>query len=416
MEKTKSFNIPKKLFVEAYNKVKANGGAAGIDEETLQDFEKDLKDNLYKLWNRMSSGSYFPAAVKAVGIPKKTGGERILGIPTVRDRIAQMVVKLVFEPKVEEIFLPDSYGYRPNKTALDAIGVTRQRCWETDWVLEFDIKGLFDNISHELMMKAVRKHTQEPWEILYIERWLKAPMQMPDGKLVERTCGTPQGGVISPVLSNLFLHYVFDAWMGRNHAEKKWCRYADDGLVHCKTQQQAEEMLQELDKRFKECGLTMHPEKTKIVYCQDGRRRKEYPNKSFDFLGYTFRGRRCQNKERKNVYRGFTPAVSKASIKSMRAKTKGSKVRKRTELSLDEIAKWQNPILQGWVNYYGRYGRSALYPVWRHFNQTLVAWAMKKYKRLAGRKTRAVKFLERIFEKQKHLFAHWRAGMKGVFV
>ena len=195
MEKTKPFDIPKQLFVQAYRLVKANASAAGVDKESLSDFEINLKDNLYKIWNRMASGSYIPPAVRAVSIPKKSGGNRILGIPTVSDRISQMVVKLVFEPDVEPHFLPDSYGYRPNKSALDAVAVTRQRCWKSDWVLEFDIKGLFDNISHELLMKAVRTHTQNKWVLLYIERWLKAPMQHADGSQVTRTCGTPQGGL-----------------------------------------------------------------------------------------------------------------------------------------------------------------------------------------------------------------------------
>ncbi len=269
MEQTKQFSIPKQLFVKAFKLIKANAGAAGVDKQSIEDFERDLKGNLYKLWNRMSSGSYFPPAVKAVGIPKKTGGERILGIPTVGDRICQMVVKLVFEPCVEPYFLHDSYGYRPKKSALDAIAITRQRCWKYDWVLEFDIRGLFDNLDHQLLMKAVKKHTDNKWAILYIERWMTTPMQMPDGSLQKKTRGVMQGGVISPVLSNLFLHYVFDAWMKRSNPDIPWCRYADDGLVHCKTEGEAKLLLAKLAKRFKECRLEMHPDKSKIVYCKD---------------------------------------------------------------------------------------------------------------------------------------------------
>ena len=291
MNKTKPFTIPKRVFLQAYKLVKANAGVAGVDHESLEDFERNLKDNLYKLWNRMSSGSYFPPPVKAVPIPKKSGGERLLGVPTVGDRVCQTVVKLAFEPNVEAIFLPDSYGYRPGKSALNAIGVTRQRCWKHDYVLEFDIQGLFDNLPHDLLMKAVRKHTQEAWIILYIERWLKAPMQGVDGDIVMRTCGTPQGGVISPVLSNLFLHYVFDVWMKRHYPNLEWCRYADDGLVHCDTLHQAEELLDKLKERFAECGLQLHLKKTQIVYCKDSNRKGKYPNQSFDFLGYTFRPR-----------------------------------------------------------------------------------------------------------------------------
>jgi len=416
MEKTKPFNIPKLLFAQAYKLVAANNGVGGVDQQSLADFAKDLKGNLYKLWNRMSSGSYFPPAVKAVRIPKKTGGERTLGIPTVSDRVAQMVVRLTFEPEVEKVFLPDSYGYRPNKSALEAIGVTRQRCWRDDWVLEFDIKGLFDNISHELLMKAVGKHAQNRWETLYIKRWLTADMQNPEGTLTERTCGTPQGGVISPVLSNVFLHYTFDAWMRKNQPGSRWCRYADDGLVHCKTKQQAEVMLGELTRRFKECGLTLHPDKTKIVYCRDEKRKREYPNTKFDFLGYTYRARRSKNSKDNSIFANFTPAVSEAARKAMRATTREHKVRKQTELSLKEIAQKWNPILQGWINYYGEYNRKELDPVWRHFNKTLVSWAMRKYKLLHKRKTKASAYIRKTCEKQRNLFAHWRAGMQGVFV
>lgn len=415
MEKTRPFNIPKQLFVQAYKLIKANAGAAGVDQQSLEDFERNWKDNLYKLWNRMSSGCYFPPPVKAVSIPKKTGGERILGVPTVGDRICQMVAKLVFEPKVEAYFLPDSYGYRPNKSALDAIGVTRKRCWQYDWVLEFDIKSLFDTIPHDLLMKAVQKHTQEKWVLLYIERWLKVPMEQADGSLVARTFGVPQGGVVSPVLSNLFLHYVFDQWMQRNHPAMLWCRYADDGLVHCKTEQQAQRLLGELDQRFKACGLELHPVKTQIVYCKDNSRRKDYPNKAFDFLGYTFRARLCKNTKRDSVFMNFTPAVSNAALKSMRAKTRKLNIRNRTDLSLNEIARRYNPILQGWLNYYGKYSRSALYPLLRHVNQTLVSWSRRKYRRLQRHKIRASMFVERIAKKQPWLFAHWRMGMVGAF-
>jgi len=261
----KPFVISKHRVVEAFRLVKANAGSAGVDKQSIAAFEENLKDNLYKLWNRMSSGSYMPPPVRAVPIPKKTGGERVLGVPTVSDRIAQMVVKLEFEPAVEPHFLPDSYGYRPGKSALDAIGVTRKRCWDNDWVIEFDIKGLFDNIPHDLLIKAVEKHTDSAWIRLYVKRWLKAPMQMPDGTQMPRDKGTPQGGVISPILANLFLHYVFDRWLARHHPGVVWCRYADDGLIHCKSEAQAVALLQALRQRFEQCGLELHPVKTKIV-------------------------------------------------------------------------------------------------------------------------------------------------------
>jgi RNA-directed DNA polymerase len=415
MSTAKPYAIPKETVMEAFKIVKANGGSAGIDKQTIAEYEGNLEDNLYKLWNRMSSGSYLPQPVKGVPIPKKSGGERILGVPTVADRVAQMVVKIVFEPKVEKHFLPDSYGYRPGKSAIDAITITRQRCWQYDWVLEFDIKGLFDNIKHELLMKAVSKHTQERWVVLYIERWLKAPMAREDGRIEERAKGTPQGGVISPVLSNLFLHYVFDAWMKRNFPNNPWCRYADDGLVHCKTQAEAEAMRAALSQRFMECGLELHPTKTKIVYCKDERREGGYENTKFDFLGYTFRPRVAKNRKRNCLFVSFSPGVSSTAKKTMRAEIRRQGIRNRTELSLNEISEKCNPILQGWMNYYGRYYRSALYPVWRHFNMTLVSWAMKKYKRLRGHKTRAAVFIEGIAQRQPHLFCHWKEGMVGSF-
>jgi len=284
----KPFTIPKRLVYEAFKAVKANAGSAGVDQETIEDFEKNLKDNLYRIWNRMSSGSYFPPPVKAVAIPKKNGGERILGVPTVADRVAQMVVKTILEPVLEPVFLSDSYGYRPGKSALDAIAITRNRCWRYDWVLEFDIKGLFDNISHDLLLRALEKHTGCEWARLYIRRWLTAPLQLADGTLVERTRGTPQGGVVSPILANLFLHYAFDAWMVRTFPGVPWCRYADDGLIHCKTETQALAIKAALAERFAQCGLEMRPDKTHVVYCKDGSRKGQYSNTKFDFLGYTF--------------------------------------------------------------------------------------------------------------------------------
>lgn len=367
---TKPFNISKHLVVRAYKLVKANAGSAGVDEQSLTDFEGKLKDNLYKLWNRLSSGSYFPPPVKAVAILKKSGSQRILGIPTVSDRIAQMVVKLVLEPELEPHFLEDSYGYRPNKSALEAIGITRQRCWQYGWLLEFDIKGLFDNIPHSLLMKAVHHHTQCNWVVLYIERWLKAPIQYSDRRIEERNQGTPQGGVISPLLSNLYLHYVFDKWMQRQHVEKPWCRYADDGLVHCKTRIEAETLLEELKQRFAECGLELHSDKTRIVCCNV--KDKQYPTKSFDFLGYTFRPRLVTNQQNNTLFIGFTPAVSKTAVKAMRQETKRCKWHLRSELSLEEIAQSYNPVLKGWFNYYGKYTPDGLRPFARHFNNVLV--------------------------------------------
>lgn len=414
MGNTKPFEIPKVLVWKAWGLVKANKGAAGVDQETIYEFEQNLSKNLYKIWNRMSSGTYFPPPVKAVAIPKKQGGQRILGVPCVSDRICQMVVKLVFEPTVEPYFLPDSYGYRPNKSALDAVGATRQRCWKYDWVLEFDIRGLFDNLNHELLMKAVKKHTDNKWVILYIERWLTAPMQMQDGTSLSRTCGVPQGGVISPVLSNLFLHYVFDVWMTTHRRGMFWSRYADDGICHCKTEAEAQALLVELKLRFAECKLELHPDKTKIVYCKDGNRVNDYPTTTFKFLGYEFRRRKTINNYTKRVFVNFTPAVCKEAKKEMRAKIRELGVRNRTDLSLEEIARWFNPILNGWLNYYGKYSRSAMYPVLKGVNLALVSWARSKYKKLQKHKTKACLFIKDISQKQPNLFVHWRCGVCGI--
>ena len=413
--KRKPFEISKWLVMRAYRLVKANAGAAGVDKETIEQFEKDLENNLYKIWNRMSSGSYFPPPVRAVPIPKKGGGQRVLGVPTVADRVAQTVVRMVIEPTLEQIFLPDSYGYRPNKSALDAIGETRKRCWRYDWVLEFDIRGLFDNIPHPLLLKAARKHVQENWALLYIERWLKAPMELEDGTRIERTKGTPQGGVVSPVMANLFLH-AFDVWMKREYPALPWCRYADDGLVHCRTLEEAEAVKAALQMRLAECGLEMHPAKTRIIYCKDGSRKGKYPNKRFDFLGYTFRPRDVKNSKRNCMFVNFTPAVSNAALRCMRQKVRELNFRNRTQMELKDIARQLNPILRGWIEYYGRYSPSALYPLYRHVNMTLVAWAMRKYRRLKKRKTRASVWLEGYAEKKcPRLFVHWSQGTIGAF-
>ena len=410
----KPFTIEKRRVYEAYKAVKSNKGAAGVDGQTIEQFEADLKGNLYKIWNRMSSGTYFPPPVLAVSIPKKSGGERILGVPTVSDRIAQMVVKQLIEPDLDPIFLPDSYGYRPRKSALDAVGVTRERCWKYDWVLEFDIRGLFDNINHELLLRAVRKHVKCKWALIYIERWLKAPMEQ-DGIRKERTLGTPQGGVISPILSNLFLHYTFDLWMKRTHPDLPWCRYADDGLVHCRTEQEAEALKAELRARLAECHLELHPTKTKIVYCRDGKRKGTYPNVKFDFLGYCFRPRWIKKSRDNSMFCGFNPAVSPSALKTMRSTIRDLNIRRQTQLSLADIARTLNPLVRGWIEYYGRYAPSALSPMLRYVNQTLVRWAMRKFKRFRAHKIRASRFLQKLVREKMSLFVHWRIGMTGTF-
>lgn len=413
---TKPFKIPKLLVLQAYKLIKANAGAAGVDQQTIKDFEENLKKNLYKIWNRMYSGSYMPQPVKAVAIPKRNGDQRILVVPTVEDRIAQMVVKLELEPKIEPHFLKDSYGYRPNKSALEAIEVTRQRCWKNNWVLEFDIKGLFDNIQHALIMSALKKHNNNKWIELYIVRWLKAAMQKSDGQIVAKSCGVPQGGVISPMLSNLFMHYAFDKWMERNYPKVEWCRYADDGLVHCKTENQAKEILSKLVERFIECGIEMNLEKTKIIYCKDNRRKDNYPSISFDFLGYTFRPRTVKNSKENRIFTGFNPAISKQSCKEIRQKIRNYQIYKRSGSSLEDIARVCNPKLVGWINYYGKYGISELAWVLQHFTKILVKWAMRKYKRYTRHKIKAIKYIQNIALHNPNLFAHWKIGITRVVV
>lgn len=410
METTKPFEISKHDVMRAWELVKANDGAEGVDGETIEQFESKLKGNLYKLWNRLSSGSYFPPPTRTVVIPKKDGGERRLGIPSVSDRVAQTVAKLLFEPLVEPYFLGDSYGYRPGKSAHQALEITRKRCWRYDWVVEFDIRGLFDNIDHHLLMKAVKKHTDNLWLLLYIERWMTASIQQADGSVIARDRGVPQGGVISPVLSNLFMHYAFDTWMGREYPELPWCRYADDGLAHCRTQAEAEQLRAALGKRLQDCGLQMHPVKTKIVYCKDDDRRGSYPVTSFDFLGFTFRARRSKNKRGKHFI-NFSPAMSNSAGKAIRQEVRSWSMPKRSDKSLVDLSNMFRAKIQGWINYYGRFYRSAMYMTLRHINGKLVWWAMRKFKKLKRHRRRAEHWLGRVAKKFPSLFPHWRMGL-----
>lgn len=411
MGKTKSYSISKHVVLDAFKRVKANRGSAGVDGETIEEFEISLKSNLYKLWNRMSSGSYFPPPVRVVEIPKDNGGKRPLGIPTVADRIAQMVVKLYLEPEIEPWFHPDSYGYRPGKSATEAVGVAKQRCWHHDWVVDLDIKGFFDNLDHELVMRAVRKHTDNKWILLYVERWLKAPAQLEDGTNVSRHKGTPQGGVISPLLANLFLHYAFDEWMKRNNPIIPFERYADDIIVHCVSERQATWLKEKIKERLIKCGLELHPEKTKIIYCKDGNRRGTYQNESFDFLGYTFRPRRAKTKLGR-FFMNFSPAISNKATKEIRRVMRGWHIHRCSGETLEELSRFCNPILRGWINYYGRYYRSALYRVFNTLNRSLMRWAMRKYKRFKFHKCRATNWLRSIAKRQPDTFAHWQIGIK----
>ena len=407
----KPFDIPKRLIWNAWRLVRANQGAAGADEQSLKSFECDLKNNLYRIWNRMSSGSYFPPPVKEVLIPKKSGGERALGIPTVSDRVAQAAVKLVLEPELEPHFHEDSYGYRPGRSAHQAIAVTRKRCWYNDWVLEFDIRGLFDNIDHTLLMKSVRHHTTCSWVLLYIERWLTAPVQQKDGTLRQRTKGTPQGGVVSPLLANLFMHYAFDRWMTIQFPRLPFCRYADDGLIHCRSLKQAEHVRERIAQRMKECGLELHPVKTRIVYCKDHNRRQQYDCMQFDFLGYNFRPRRSLDRYGR-LFSSFSPAIAPSAAKALRQEVREWRLQLKSDKSLEELARVFNPVIKGWLQYYCRFHASAFNAVARNINRAIVRWAMRKFKKLRDHKCRAVEWVLRVAQTRPHLFAHWRAGFK----
>lgn len=410
MNKVKPYEIPKQVVMQAYLKVKANKGAPGIDEETIEEFEKELKNNLYKIWNRMSSGSYFPPAVKGIDIPKKNGGKRTLGIPTVADRIAQTVVKIYLEPELEIIFDKDSYGYRVGKSAHQALERVRQRCWKYDWVLEFDIKGLFDNLDNNLLIKALKKHTKQEWIILYVERWLKTCMIKEEIEIIRKT-GTPQGGVISPLLANLFMHYAFDVWMRKHCTGVEFCRYADDGLVHCRSQSQAIYIRTKLKERLKMCGLELNESKTKIIYCKDKLRQEEHSEISFDFLGYTFRPRLSYSEKNREYFVNFSPAVSKIAIKAMSQEMKRWKLNLRSSQSLEDFARMYNPVLRGWQGYYGHFYKSAMKKVFCQLNAILVKWVMKKYKKLRNSKTQASKWLEKVARQNSNQFIHWQLGI-----
>lgn len=402
----KSLSISKQMVWNAFKLVRANGGSAGVDAQSISMFEADLENNLYKLWNRMASGSYLPPPVKRVEIPKPDGGVRPLGIPTVADRIAQMVVKMALEPTVEPLFHVDSYGYRPKKSAIEAVGVARQRCWRHNFVLDVDIKGFFDNIDHELLMKAVRKHAREPWIILYITRWLTAPVQLPSGQLEKRDKGTPQGGVISPLLANLYLHYAFDLWMNRNYPSVPFERYADDIVVHLKDEALAKRLLEHLKQRLAECRLELHPTKTKIVYCKDSDRTQEYDHISVEFLGYEFRPRGARNRHGK-LFCNFLPAASRSALKKMRKTVWAWRLKWCTEKNLEDLSRMFDPIIRGWTQYYGKYYPSALFRVSTQINLHLAKWLANKYKNYRRKPRRAMHALGKMARLNSKLFAHW---------
>jgi RNA-directed DNA polymerase len=414
---SKPFKIPKQLVWEAYRRVKANKGAAGVDEQSLGEFESGLRNNLYKIWNRMSSGTYFPPPVMAVEIPKASGGTRILGVPTVADRVAQTVAALALGARTESIFHEDSYGYRPRRGALDAVAKCRQRCWEKDWVIDLDVQKFFDSVPWDLMVKAVGANitTGQKWVLLYVKRWLAAPLQLPDGTLAERDRGTPQGSAVSPVLANLFMHYAFDLFLAREFPAVQFERYADDAVVHCSSEREARAALAALTSRMEEVGLRLHPAKTKIVYCKDDRRRGSYEHTSFTFLGYMFRPRGARRANGK-MFVGFQPAVSPEALKKMSQQVRRWRIHTRTRHDLGELAALINPVVAGWMNYYGRFYRSKLYPLLQRINTYLMRWAGKKYRRLRPYK-RFEAWWSGLLDREPRLFAHWTwvdspAGMR----
>jgi RNA-directed DNA polymerase len=411
MKDAKSFEISKQLVMEAYKRVKANRGTSGIDDVTIADFESDLKGNLYKIWNRMCSGSYLPPAVKLVEIPKSNGGKRPLGIPTVGDRVAQMVVVMTIEPEIEPHFHEDSYAYRPKKSALDAVGKAKDRCYTFHWVLDLDIKGFFDNIDHELLIRALERHVKCKWAMMYIKRWLSVPYQLKDGTQVERTKGVPQGSVVGPILANLFLHYTFDEWMRRNHSNISFERYADDTICHCVSQKQAEFIHRAIKKRFAECKLELNEEKTKIVYCKRNHRNIEYECIQFDFLGYTFRPRRSIDTHGE-VFLNFSPAVSKKARTKIWETIRDWNQKYWVQMKLEDIAKQINPIIQGWINYYGKFNPGVLKEVLKRINLKLSRWIRDKFKGFRKFKTQAIHRLGDIALKNPDLFAHWSWGVK----
>jgi len=406
MTKMKSFAISKQMVWAAFKAVKGNKGAPGVDGQTIEEFEENLENNLYRIWNRLSSGAYFPPPVLRVEIPKRDGGIRKLGIPTVGDRVAQAVVKMYLEPIVERTFHPDSYGYRPGRSAHQAIEQARHRCWKHDWVLDLDIRSFFDSIDHALMLRAVKRFTDCRWVLLYVERWLKADVQLSCGRVEKRHRGTPQGGVASPVLANMFLHLAFDQWMAENFADVPFERYADDVVVHCRSKAQAEFIRDRIARRLQQCGLELHPQKTRVVCC-----RPRVPSsgaRSFDFLGFTFQPRVARSKTGR-LFTTFGPAISRTAANDVRRTIRRLwRLSQRTGMELNEIASLANPVLRGWINYYGRFRPSALVAVFRTLNLSLRRWVMRKYKRFKGRPRAAMRWLADIAQRDRELFAHWK--------
>ncbi len=404
---SKTVPITKEMVRAAYRKVKSHKGAAGVDKESLEAFESNLLNNLYVLWNRLTSGSYFPKAVRAVEIPKPDGRKRTLGIPTVADRIAQQVVKDYLEPRLEAQFMDESYGYRPLKSAHDAVSAIGRNVRLYGWVVDMDIKGFFDEVDHELLMKAMERHVPEKWVKTYIRRWLESPVQQADGSLIPKEGrGTPQGGVISPLLANLFLHYVLDKWIGKRFPQVAFVRYADDIVIHCITEQQAKEVLEAVRQRLQECRLRLNEEKTRIVYCQNYRRprRKDYPKK-FDFLGFTFKPDTA--KSGSDLILGYGCSISQKSQKRIMEGWKQRGWHRYTDMSIQSLAGMLNVQIRGILQYYGKFKLYRLQRLMRLLERRLVKWALNKYRKLKGSYRKGREWLIKLKGSYPTMFYHW---------
>lgn len=404
--------ITLEMVKNAYKLVRSRGKAAGIDGITLRQFQEKTEGNLYVVYNRMSSGSYFPPAVRGVSIPKRNGKMRNLGIPTVRDRVAQTVIKQLIEPRIDNRFCEESYGCRPNKSAHQALDKVRKSCWKQAWVIDMDIKDFFNTIDHELLIKAIDKHVTEKWIRMYIKRWLEAPTVTTHGVTEANGKGTPQGGVLSPLLANLFMHYVFDKWMKRYYPNIQFTRYMDDIVVHCASKKQAQFILMKIRKRLNQCKLVLNEEKTCLVYCKKEARNESYPKVTFDFLGYTFKPRSTQSLRNKRKFLGFDAAISMKSqkkiVEEMRAKRRSMNNCK----NLEEIAKLLNPSIRGWVNYYGYIGKSGMSKILIVINLRIVRWLKTKYKRLKASWKKSFDLYRKIKTTKPGLFAHWATGFQ----
>lgn len=412
LQNGKTVPVTQEMVWRAYKSLRNKGKQHGLDVESQRTYEDRLKDNLYILWNRLSSGSYFPPPVREVVIPKVRGrGDRKLGIAPLSDKVGQMVVKQLLEPRLEAIFHDSSYGYRPGRGAHNALREVRKNCFSHGWVLDLDIEGFFDNIDHNLLMEAVAQHVEEKWILMYIRRWLSAPMELPDGTLKHRECkGTPQGGVLSPLLANLFLHYVLDKWLSIHYEGLKFERYADDVIIHCDSEEEAQNLLGAIKSRLGVCKLRLNEEKTQIVYCKSYKMKESYPRRQFEFLGYSFQPRELFFAKNKREI-GFTPAISRQSASKITKAIRETRILKQTETSLGLIAQTLNVKLRGWINYYGQYRRFELKRVFAHLDKRLMKWLRKKYKRLKGSEKKARLSLQSIRRNYPELFEHWRLGL-----